>query len=85
MRHALAILVLVAESLLLRSVPHAMWATGFFVINAVYIPLLEEPLLRARFGDEYRAYCDAVPRLIPRIRPWRGGHLDARPTCLPSR
>jgi protein-S-isoprenylcysteine O-methyltransferase Ste14 len=37
----------------------------------VYIPLLEEPLLLERFGDGYREYCRHVPRLLPRLRPWR--------------
>jgi protein-S-isoprenylcysteine O-methyltransferase Ste14 len=62
--------VLAAEALLLRSTPHAVWALAFLVINAVYIPLLEEPLLRSRFGDAYREYCRHVPRIFPRVRPW---------------
>jgi len=41
--------------------------------NAVYIPLLEEPMLKARFGEEYEEYMKGVPRLIPRLQPWRGG------------
>jgi protein-S-isoprenylcysteine O-methyltransferase Ste14 len=53
--------------------PHLQWAGLFFVINAVYIPLLEEPVLQARFGEEYRKYRKAVPRLIPRARPWKNG------------
>ena len=65
------LLVLVGEALVLRSRPHVEWALLFFLINAVYIPLLEEPLLRERFGDDYRQYCRHVPRLVPRVRPWR--------------
>ena len=65
------VLLLVAEGLLLRSVPHLSWAGAFFLVNAVYIPLLEEPGLRARFGREYDDYARAVPRLVPRLRPWR--------------
>ena len=34
--------------------------------------LHEEKLLAERFGEEYRAYCDSVPRLLPRIRPLSG-------------
>jgi protein-S-isoprenylcysteine O-methyltransferase Ste14 len=66
------ILVLLAEGLLLRSVPHVQWAGIFFLINATYIPLVEEPLLKAKFGQEYGEYRESVPRLIPRLRPWRG-------------
>jgi rhodanese-related sulfurtransferase len=42
------------------------------VSTAVYIPLLEEPMLEGRFGDEYRDYCAHVPRLLPRMTPWLG-------------
>jgi protein-S-isoprenylcysteine O-methyltransferase Ste14 len=62
--------VLFAEALLLLSRPHLIWALIFFGINSVYIPLVEEPALKQRFGDSYREYCRRVPRLIPRLRPW---------------
>jgi protein-S-isoprenylcysteine O-methyltransferase Ste14 len=62
--------VLFAESLLLLSMPHLQWALVFLVLNFVYIPLLEEPQLRARFGSDYVEYCRHVPRLVPRLRPW---------------
>ena len=62
--------ILCGEALLLRSLPHARWAGLFLIINAVYIPLLEEPMLRDRFGDDYVRYTRHVGRLIPRLRPW---------------
>lgn len=64
------VFVLAGEAMLLASRPHAMWALIFLGINVVYIPLLEEPLLRLRFGEEYRQYCRHVPRIFPRFRPW---------------
>lgn len=64
------ILVLVGEALILRSGSHGWWAATFFGVNSIYIPLLEEPLLRARFGRAYTQYARHVPRLIPRVRPW---------------
>lgn len=63
--------ILIGEALVLFSLPHALWALIFFAINAVYIPLLEEPQLRHRFGEEYIEYCKHVPRLVPRLRPWQ--------------
>ena len=64
------ILVLLGEALILLSVPHLWWAILFFLVNSVYIPLLEEPQLEQRFGESYRDYRRHVPRLIPRFRPW---------------
>jgi len=42
------------------------------LINAAYIPLLEEPMLVNRFGDDYVTYERNVPRWIPRLTPWEG-------------
>ena len=65
------ILILVAESLLLRSLPHLGWTAAFGLLNALYIPLAEEPGLRARFGQDFDEYSRNVPRLLPRLAPWR--------------
>ena len=64
------VFILFAESLLLLSTAHALWASGFLAANFVLIPLMEEPQLEARFGDSYREYKQHVGRLIPRLRPW---------------
>jgi protein-S-isoprenylcysteine O-methyltransferase Ste14 len=64
------ILILISEALLLRSTPHALWAATFLILNAIYIPLIEEPQLRVRFGEEYANYTRYVPRIVPRLRPW---------------
>jgi protein-S-isoprenylcysteine O-methyltransferase Ste14 len=64
------VFVLFGEALILRSGPHAQWATIFLLLNAVVIPFFEEPQLRRRFGAAYAEYTQNVPRLIPRLRPW---------------
>jgi len=64
------ILVLAGEAMVLASRPHGLWALTFFAINAIYIPLFEEPFLRQRFGDDYEEYCRHVPRMLPRATPW---------------
>ena len=67
--------------MILRSWPHAEWAGGFLLLNLVYIPLVEEPMLSARFGESYAAYRRNVPRFLPRLRPWRpdnGGRFRGR-------
>lgn len=63
--------VLFGEALLLLSPAHLLWASLFLLVNLIYIPLLEEPPLEIRFGDSYREYCRQVPRILPRLHPWR--------------
>jgi protein-S-isoprenylcysteine O-methyltransferase Ste14 len=62
--------VLLGESLLLGSAPLFAWFLVAAAVNALYIPLLEEPRLARRFGDDYRRYQAHVPRWLPRRRPW---------------
>jgi protein-S-isoprenylcysteine O-methyltransferase Ste14 len=67
------LLVLLGESLLMASLPLFCWFLIFLVINAVYIPLSEEPGLVKRFGDKYLTYKRNVPRWTPRLTPWEAG------------
>ena len=67
------ILILLGEALLLSSPPILTWCAVFAITNALYIPLVEEPGLVRRFGEEYETYRRNVPRWIPQIIPWRGG------------
>lgn len=62
--------VLLGESLLTRSVFLFVWFVLFAAGNFLYIPHSEEPGLLRRFGEEYRAYLENVPRWIPRRTPW---------------
>jgi protein-S-isoprenylcysteine O-methyltransferase Ste14 len=62
--------VLLGEAALAASLPLFVWFAVFVLGNAVYIPLAEEPGLVKRFGDDYLAYKQNVPRWIPRLRGW---------------
>ena len=66
-----ALFVLLSETLLFKSLPLAAWMIVFFAANAIYFPLVEEKGLQKRFGAEYAAYRKAVPRWLPRLRPWK--------------
>ena len=44
------LLVIAGEALILRSPAHGAWVGLFFLINAVYFPLLEEPQLESRLA-----------------------------------
>jgi protein-S-isoprenylcysteine O-methyltransferase Ste14 len=72
------LMVLAGEALVLLSRSHLLWALLFFVVNALYIPLVEEPMLARRFGERYNEYCRHVPRLVPRLRPWEQGEPATR-------
>jgi protein-S-isoprenylcysteine O-methyltransferase Ste14 len=62
--------VLLGEAAFFGSVGLLLWFAAVFAVNAVYLPLVEEPGLRKRFGPKYDAYRANVPRWLPRLRPW---------------
>ncbi len=64
------LLMLGAESLLFGSWHLAGWMLVFFLLNAIYFPLFEEPGLERRFGEDYQRYKANVPRWMPSWRPW---------------
>ena len=45
----------------------------FFFLEYGLIISLEEETLRKQFNEEYGEYLSMVPRLIPRVSPWKGG------------
>lgn len=63
--------ILLGEAVLLGSIPLLAWFLVFFAVNALWMPLVEEPGLERRFGDDYVQYKRAVPRWIPTRRPSR--------------
>jgi len=65
-----ALLLLLAETLLLQSWPVFLWLVGFYILNSIYFPLFEEKSLGKRFGVDYLEYKKHVPRWIPRLKPW---------------
>jgi protein-S-isoprenylcysteine O-methyltransferase Ste14 len=62
--------ILAGEAILLGSLAVLIEFATFVVLNAIYMPLAEEPGLASRFGAEYDAYRANVPRWLPRLRPW---------------
>jgi protein-S-isoprenylcysteine O-methyltransferase Ste14 len=68
--------LLLGEAVLAASLPILGWFALAVIVNAVYIPLSEEPGLVKRFGADYLAYKQNVPRWIPRLRPWEGKPPD---------
>lgn len=71
------ILMILAQAVVLGSLPLLGWAVVFFGLNTVYFARFEEPGLERRFGAAYRHYKAAVPRWIPQIRPYQRPESDA--------
>jgi protein-S-isoprenylcysteine O-methyltransferase Ste14 len=70
--------ILLGEAVLAASLPLLGLVALAVIVNAVYIPLVEEPGLAKRFGSDYLTYQQNVPRWIPGSRPWTPDE-EARP------
>lgn len=69
--------VLLGEMLLFGSPALLIWCAIFAAVNLIYMPLVEEPGLEARFGEDYRLYKRHVPRWLPRRRGWEAPTTNA--------
>jgi protein-S-isoprenylcysteine O-methyltransferase Ste14 len=63
-------IILTGETLASGTPGMAVWTGVFGALNAIYMPLVEEPRLARRFGKNYVDYKRNVPRWIPRRTPW---------------
>jgi len=70
------ILILVSESLLVGAGTLAARCVLVTLVNRLSIPLLEEEGRDARFGSDYQAYKQHVPRWIPRRDAWDADRAD---------
>jgi protein-S-isoprenylcysteine O-methyltransferase Ste14 len=61
------------QSLLLANTRVLVYGALVWLAFHVMVLGYEEPVLRARYADDYRDFCANVPRWIPRITPWKGG------------
>jgi protein-S-isoprenylcysteine O-methyltransferase Ste14 len=61
---------LLGEATITASLPILRWLVIFVVVTGIAIPIIEEPGLARRFGDDYLNYKRNVPRWIPRWTPW---------------
>ena len=63
---------IVGQALILGRPGLLLYAAVFAAMVAAFVHVYEEPTLEDQFGTEYEAYRRAVPRWIPRLRPWTG-------------
>jgi protein-S-isoprenylcysteine O-methyltransferase Ste14 len=67
----LAVLAAIAgQALILGRVALLAYGAVVAVAFVVFVRLYEEPTLQEAFGDAYETYRRAVPRWLPRWRPW---------------
>jgi protein-S-isoprenylcysteine O-methyltransferase Ste14 len=59
------------QALLFGSAPLLLYAAAVWVAFHLFVLLYEEPTLRRQFPDDYELFLRAVPRWLPRLRPWR--------------
>ena len=76
--------ILLGEAVCAGSRALLTWSGLFALINAIYIPLIEEAGLEQRFGSDYVVYKRNVPRWIPRRTPWSQPGAIVRATRCPT-
>ncbi|MFI5403616.1 MAG: methyltransferase family protein, partial [Planctomycetota bacterium] len=66
------LLVLVGEVTAFRAPLLIAWLAVALLAVLLFIPMIEEKRLARRFGADYDRYRSAVPRWLPRLKPWTG-------------
>jgi protein-S-isoprenylcysteine O-methyltransferase Ste14 len=62
--------LVIGQALIFGSVDLLEYGGLIWLLFHLFVRVYEEPTLRACFGSEYRIFCAAVPRWIPRLTPW---------------
>lgn len=63
---------IVGQALILGNIGLLEYGGLVWLLFHAFVLVYEEPTLRASFGSEYNAYCNAVRRWIPRLTAWGG-------------
>jgi protein-S-isoprenylcysteine O-methyltransferase Ste14 len=58
------------QALLFGSMPLLLYAAAVWAAFHLFVLLYEEPTLRRQFPKDYERFQSAVPRWLPRLRPW---------------
>lgn len=69
--------VVVAEAILAASPQLGLYAVSVITGFHLFVRFYEEPALTRRFGSEYRAYTEAVPRWGVRVEPYAAAEASA--------
>ncbi len=63
--------IIVGQALALGQLWLLLYAAAFFAVVAVFVRTYEEPTLERRYGEQFTAYCRAVPAWRVRRTPWQ--------------
>jgi protein-S-isoprenylcysteine O-methyltransferase Ste14 len=69
--------ILLSKAWLFESTTLFKYTLLVFGAFHLFVLFYEEPALESRFGESYRAYRKAVPRLGLTVRPFHGGSANA--------
>jgi len=62
--------IIFGQGILFGNVDLVAYGMVFWLACHLFVVFYEEPTLRRRFGNDYEQFCAAVPRWLPRVRPW---------------
>ncbi len=62
--------IVFGQAILFGNVDLVAYGMVFWLACHLFVVFYEEPTLRRRFGNDYEQFCAAVPRWLPRVRPW---------------
>jgi protein-S-isoprenylcysteine O-methyltransferase Ste14 len=62
------LLVIVGWSVFFRSWPLLLYAVAVGLLFHLFVRLVEEPILRKKFGESYLSYCRRVRRWLPNLK-----------------
>lgn len=48
-----------------------VYLAAYALVLTIFVMTYEEPTLRRKFPEDYRQYCQSVPRFLPRLTPWQ--------------
>jgi len=60
------------QGLLFGNANVLLYGAAVWLAFHLFVLAYEEPTLRATFGDQYKQFCENVPRWIPRLTEWKG-------------
>ena len=77
-------LIVFGQSLFFASAALIAYGVTVWFCFLLFVLYYEEPRLKSQFPDAYAAYSDAVPRWLPRLKPWRGDAPGSSASSSPN-